>query len=155
MKHYRLFLLLIGLLVLAFLADIAIGSVSLSIRDVWNTFIGSNDNLIYREIILNHRLPKALTAILAGASLSVAGVLMYFVPQPTGWSRCVGSNFRCQLRSSLTDSRHLFSSVVAHYRLGTSDCCYYWSYRGFIIGYYCLYQNSSNHLVTDYRYDVW
>lgn len=34
MKHYRLFLLLIGLLVLAFLADIAIGSVSLSIRDV-------------------------------------------------------------------------------------------------------------------------
>lgn len=44
MKHYRLFLLLIGLLVLAFLADIAIGSVSLSIRDVWNTFIGSNDN---------------------------------------------------------------------------------------------------------------
>ena len=76
MKHYRLFLLLIGLLVLAFLADIAIGSVSLSIRDVWNTFIGSNDNLIYREIILNHRLPKALTAILAGASLSVAGVLM-------------------------------------------------------------------------------
>lgn len=76
MKHYRLFLLLIGLLVLAFLADIAIGSVSLSIRDVWNTFIGSNDNLIYQEIILNHRLPKALTAILAGASLSVAGVLM-------------------------------------------------------------------------------
>ena len=76
MKHYRLFLLLIGLLVLAFLADIAIGSVSLSIRDVWNTFIGSNDNLIYREIILNHRLPKARTAILAGASLSVAGVLM-------------------------------------------------------------------------------
>lgn len=74
MKHYRLFLLLIGLLVLAFLADIAIGSVSLSIRDVWNTFIGSNDNLIYREIILNHRLPKALTAILAGASLSAINV---------------------------------------------------------------------------------
>lgn len=79
MKHYRLFLLLIGLLVLAFLADIAIGSVSLSIRDVWNTFIGSNDNLIYREIILNHRLPKALTAILAGASLSaIKGVNQAF-----------------------------------------------------------------------------
>ena len=154
MKHYRLFLLLIGLLVLAFLADIAIGSVSLSIRDVWNTFIGSNDNLIYREIILNHRLPKALTAILAGASLSVAGVLMQTLFH-NPLAGCVGSNFRCQLRSSLTDSRHLFSSVVAHYRLGTSDCCYYWSYRGFIIGYYCLYQNSSNHLVTDYRYDVW
>lgn len=76
MKNYRLFLLLIILLVIAFMADIAIGSVNLSIRDVWDTLTGGSDNLIYREIIINHRLPKALTAILAGASLSVAGVLM-------------------------------------------------------------------------------
>ena len=75
MKNYRLFLLLIILLVIAFMADIAIGSVNLSIRDVWDTLTGGSDNLIYREIIINHRLPKALT-ILAGASLSVAGVLM-------------------------------------------------------------------------------
>ena len=76
MKNYRLFLLLIILLVVAFMTDIAIGSVNLSIRDVWDTLTGGSDNLIYREIIINHRLPKALTAILAGASLSVAGVLM-------------------------------------------------------------------------------
>ena len=68
MKNYRLFLLLIILLVIAFMADIAIGSVNLSIRDVWDTLTGGSDNLIYREIIINHRLPKALTAILAGAS---------------------------------------------------------------------------------------
>ena len=146
MKHYRLFLLLIGLLVLAFLADIAIGSVSLSIRDVWNTFIGSNDNLIYREIILNHRLPKALTAILAGASLSVAGVLMQTLfHNPLAGPDVLG----------VTSGASLGVALLTLGRLGTSDCCYYWSYRGFIIGYYCLYQNSSNHLVTDYRYDVW
>ena len=86
MKHYRLFLLLIGLLVLAFLADIAIGSVSLSIRDVWNTFIGSNDNLIYREIILNHRLPKALTASL-GVALLTLGTSSLPLWLITGWGQ--------------------------------------------------------------------
>lgn len=76
MRNYRLFILLIGVLFAAFLADIAIGSVNLSIGDVWNTLTGNNHDPIYQEIILNHRLPKALTAILAGAALSVAGVLM-------------------------------------------------------------------------------
>lgn len=76
MRNYRLFALLAGLLIAAFLTDIAIGSVNLSVSDVWHTLTGENKDLIYREIILNHRLPKALTAILAGAALSVAGVLM-------------------------------------------------------------------------------
>lgn len=76
MKSYPLFLLLSVLLICAFLADIAIGSVNLSLSDVWATLTGNSDNLIYHEIILNHRLPKAITAILAGGALSVAGVLM-------------------------------------------------------------------------------
>lgn len=76
MRNYRLFALLTGLLIAAFLADIAIGSVNLSVSDVWRTLTGENNDPIYREIILNHRLAKALTAILAGAALSVAGVLM-------------------------------------------------------------------------------
>ena len=76
MKNYPLFFLLGGLLICAFLADIAIGSVNLSLSDVWATVTGNSDNLIYHEIILNHRLPKAITAILAGGALSVAGVLM-------------------------------------------------------------------------------
>ena len=63
MKNYPLFFLLGGLLICAFLADIAIGSVNLSLSDVWATLTGNSDNLIYHEIILNHRLPKAITAI--------------------------------------------------------------------------------------------
>jgi len=58
------------------MADIALGSVSLSLSDIWNTLAGNSNDMIYREIILNHRMPKALTAILAGAALSVAGVMM-------------------------------------------------------------------------------
>lgn len=64
------------LFIIAFMADIALGSASLSLSDIWNTLAGNSNDMIYREIILNHRIPKALTAILAGAALSVAGVMM-------------------------------------------------------------------------------
>ena len=72
----KTFLLLFVLLVAAFVADIALGSVNLPLSEVWATLTGQNQDEVYREIILNHRLPKALTAILTGAALSVAGVLM-------------------------------------------------------------------------------
>lgn len=64
------------LFIIAIIADIALGSVSLSLSDIWNTLTGNSNDMIYREIILNHRIPKALAAILAGAALSVAGVMM-------------------------------------------------------------------------------
>lgn len=70
------FLFLIAILIVAFTCDIAFGSVNLSFKDVWSTLTGQNNDLIFREIILNHRLPKALTAIFVGSALSVAGVLM-------------------------------------------------------------------------------
>jgi iron complex transport system permease protein len=70
------FILLLILLLIALLADIAFGSVTISLRQIWEALTGESDQQIYREIILNHRLPKALTAILTGAGLSVAGVLM-------------------------------------------------------------------------------
>lgn len=72
----KLFVFLILLLLVALIADIAFGSASIALSDVWATLTGQNHDEIYREIILNHRLPKALTAILTGAALSVAGVLM-------------------------------------------------------------------------------
>lgn len=70
------FVLLFALLIIALVADIALGSVSLPLSEVWAALTGQSQDEVYREIILNHRLPKALTAILTGAALSVAGVLM-------------------------------------------------------------------------------
>ncbi|WP_321332626.1 iron ABC transporter permease [uncultured Bacteroides sp.] len=70
------FILLLVLFCIAFMADIAIGSVNLPLNEIGATLTGHSHDTIYREIILNHRMPKALTAILAGAALSVAGVLM-------------------------------------------------------------------------------
>lgn len=76
MRTRILFVILFALLAIAFVLDIMIGSANLPLNEIWKVFTGNNDNIIYNEIILNHRLPKAITAILAGASLSVAGVLM-------------------------------------------------------------------------------
>ncbi|KAA6309577.1 iron complex transport system permease protein, partial [termite gut metagenome] len=70
------FLLLLVLFVSAFVADIVLGSVHLSLRETWSALTETGGSDVYREIIMNHRLPKALTAIFAGAALSVAGVLM-------------------------------------------------------------------------------
>lgn len=59
-----------------FLADLAWGSIHISLRDIISVFTGNGKEGINSEILLNFRLPKAITAILAGASLSVAGLMM-------------------------------------------------------------------------------
>ena len=59
-----------------FLADLAWGSIHISLQEILSVFFGKGDVAINSEILLNFRLPKAITAILAGASLSVAGLMM-------------------------------------------------------------------------------
>lgn len=77
MKFRPLYLFLsLSLLTLSlFLADLAWGSIHISIREILSVF-AVKGNSINSEILLNFRLPKAITAILAGASLSVAGLMM-------------------------------------------------------------------------------
>ena len=77
--HSRSFILFLTLSLLTlglFLADLAWGSIHISIREILSVFVGKGANGINNEILLNFRLPKAITAILAGASLSVAGLMM-------------------------------------------------------------------------------
>lgn len=50
--------------------DIIFGSVRLPLEALWS------DDILYREIIYNFRLPKALTAVITGAAISVAGLIM-------------------------------------------------------------------------------
>ena len=58
------------------LADLTFGSIRIPLSETINVFFGKSTNNIYSEILLNFRLPKAITAILAGAALSVAGLMM-------------------------------------------------------------------------------
>lgn len=58
------------------MSDLALGSIHIPFSAIFDVFTGKNTEGINAEILLNFRLPKAITAILAGASLSVAGLMM-------------------------------------------------------------------------------
>lgn len=57
--------------------NVSLGSVSIPIKDIFEILSGSStDNNSWEIIILNFRLPKAITAILVGSGLGVSGLLM-------------------------------------------------------------------------------
>ncbi len=67
---------LVGVLLLLFTVSLFTGNARISIEQGLSALFGSSGNEIIDEIVFNYRLPKALTAMLAGAALSVAGLLM-------------------------------------------------------------------------------
>ena len=71
-----LFISLTVLLAVLFVADLSFGSIRIPFGEAMNVLFGASSDTINTEILLNFRLPKAITAILAGASLSVAGLMM-------------------------------------------------------------------------------
>ena len=71
-----LFLLLTILVVALFAVDMCVGSVDVSLGDIWTVLTGGECNPITEKIIIDIRLMKALMAILAGAALSVSGLQM-------------------------------------------------------------------------------
>lgn len=66
--------------VIAFLAIFALnilyGTVALDMSEILAVIAGASDNETVEYIILQSRLPQALTAMLAGAGLSVSGLLL-------------------------------------------------------------------------------
>ena len=68
---------LVGLLVGLFLLDIALGSVAIPIQEVVAILLGqSSESVAWATIIEQIRVPKAVTAVLAGTALSVGGLQM-------------------------------------------------------------------------------
>jgi iron complex transport system permease protein len=64
-------------LLLTLLFNISLGSVSIPIKDVFNSLIGEKSSKeTWDYIIINYRLPKAITAIVVGFGLSISGLLM-------------------------------------------------------------------------------
>jgi iron complex transport system permease protein len=71
------FLLLFVLLFILGLLNISLGSVSIPFYDILDILAGNiSIKGSWLTIILNFRVPKAITAILVGSGLSVAGLLM-------------------------------------------------------------------------------
>lgn len=65
------------LIVILFILNLLIGSVKIPISDIWKVLIGAGgERQSWRFIILESRLPQALTATLCGAALSVSGLML-------------------------------------------------------------------------------
>ncbi len=73
-----LFVLLAVATILLFVLDLVVGSVHLSLKDVWEGLWsgGSSEASSSAVIVRNFRLPKAVMALLAGAALSTVGLQM-------------------------------------------------------------------------------
>ena len=76
-KYTKHFIILSVLLVVLWFLNISLGSVSIPFEDVFKSLTGGNASKdTWQTIILNFRLPKAITAILVGSGLSICGLLM-------------------------------------------------------------------------------
>jgi iron complex transport system permease protein len=74
-RYKTSFIILILLLILFFILDLFLGSVSLRPADVIRSFL-FNSGGVSETIIIKFRLPKAITALTVGVALSVSGLQM-------------------------------------------------------------------------------
>ncbi len=64
-------------LIFSILLNVSLGSVNIPFDEVLKTMIGESvQNKSWRYIVLDYRIPKAITAILVGGGLAVSGLLM-------------------------------------------------------------------------------
>lgn len=69
-------MLFAGLIVL-FFVNISFGSITIPFKEVYTSLSGGHSSKsTWEYIIINYRLPKAITAVLVGMGLSISGLLM-------------------------------------------------------------------------------
>ena len=81
-KPVTLYILLLALSIgVLFLLNLFLGSVDIPFRSIWNILWGMDEgeSVIWQNIIWKSRVPQALTAMVAGAGLSVSGLQMQTV----------------------------------------------------------------------------
>ena len=75
--HSAVFSLLSLGFLLLFFTNISLGSVTIPFEEIYNSLTGGQaSKSTWEYIIINFRLPKAITAILVGMGLSISGLLM-------------------------------------------------------------------------------
>ncbi|MBB6680104.1 iron ABC transporter permease [Aequorivita sp. 609] len=75
---YRIhFLVVLLILLAAFLVNLSMGSVSIPLTEIISVFVGNGaTKATWEYILIDYRLPKAFTAMLAGGGLAISGLLM-------------------------------------------------------------------------------
>lgn len=64
------------LTILLFIVDVFVGSVYIPFEKVFSILLGNEENTSWNYIIVNYRLPKAITALITGSVLAISGLMM-------------------------------------------------------------------------------
>jgi len=75
-KWKSVFILLLSALIFVFFLSLTMGSVNIPITEVFSSLWGNSENKVWERIIVDFRIPKALTTMLAGSALAVSGLQM-------------------------------------------------------------------------------
>jgi iron complex transport system permease protein len=75
-KWESIFIILLVILILVFILNITLGSVKIPFPFVISYFSGQANNDVWINILENFRIPKAITAMLAGSALAISGLQM-------------------------------------------------------------------------------
>jgi iron complex transport system permease protein len=79
MKNKKIAFGILGIIIVGiilFILNLFVGSVTVPLDEIFEVLLKENTDNTLNVIIFNYRLPQALTALLAGAALAVAGLLM-------------------------------------------------------------------------------
>ena len=77
MNPFRLYPMLVAFLLILFVGSLVYGSVHIPLDALWDILTGKEpERMAWQNIVLQTRLPQAVTALLAGASLAVSGLLL-------------------------------------------------------------------------------
>lgn len=79
MKNSKITFGILGIIIVGialFILNLFVGSVTVPFDEIFKVLLNDNTDKTLSVIIFNYRLPQALTALLAGAALAVAGLLM-------------------------------------------------------------------------------
>lgn len=81
MKRHIIFLVLIFISILIFfLLNLILGTISIPLNSIWRIlFNAGEESVIWQNIIWKSRFPQTITALLAGAGLSISGLQMQTV----------------------------------------------------------------------------
>ncbi len=74
LKKY--FFILGILLITFFVVNLSLGSIAIPFTDIIKILFGNFEGGNYNYIVLDYRLPKALTAVIVGSGLGISGLLM-------------------------------------------------------------------------------
>ncbi|MCD8261290.1 MAG: iron ABC transporter permease [Bacteroides sp.] len=76
-RGWKYGLLLLGVVLLLFILNLLVGSVKIPADAVWDSIRGAEvEKTSWKFIVLESRLPQAITALLCGAALATSGLLL-------------------------------------------------------------------------------